>query len=121
MLESAGGCSRHGVGEAGSAPLGDHHSARTGRERSANHRAKIVRILDAIEEYDQAGPGVRNTQQVLESCRRLCGGKRHHALVLACAAGAIHLLALLEAHWHIVPARELYQSIEALAVAAARH
>ena len=113
---------RDAIGKPGGAAFRNDDALRTGGQRCSHDRAKILRVLDAVEKNQQAGSAVRiaRLQQVFKTCRRRCRNQRDDALMLACAGGAIELYALLKAHGNAVLPRQTHQFFDAVAVAASR-
>ena len=91
--------------QAGGASFRNHHALRARGQRRAHDRAQIMRILDAIEQDQQALRGFR-AQQILELDGGLGGGERGDALMLARAGEAVDLLPLFEAHRNAARFRE---------------
>src|SRR5690349_4146473 len=92
VFERAGGGLGHNVGNAGRAPFRNDDRCGACRMRSADDRAEIVRILDAIEDYDEL------TRRGLLEVRVLArGAERDHALVGGTAGQPVERGALLEA------------------------
>ena len=77
MFERAGRGLGHHVGQSRRAALRDDDGVGAGGMRGANDGAQIVRILDAIEEHEQA----RAARDVLEAAIFLRRAQRHHALM----------------------------------------
>src|ERR1700733_442133 len=99
MLERACRGSRNRIGQAGSAPLRDDDAFSSRRERRADNRAEILRVLNTIEQDEQRLASFF-LQQVFKCQRRAGSGERDDALMVARHREAIELAAILEPDWH---------------------
>ena len=108
----APGRTRYSIGQTGRSALRGHHAVCSGGQRCADDCAEVVRVFDAVEQYDQsfftaACAGICRFQNIVEGCGRTGGNQPHNPLMILRFGQPIELAAILETYRHILLAREL--------------
>src|ERR1039458_4615260 len=93
VLAGASRCLDHGTGDAGGAALGNDHAIDAGAVGGADERAKVVRVLDAIEHQQKAVLAVFVLQQLVDAGVFLARGDGHDTLVGIGAGFAVDVFA----------------------------
>ncbi len=120
MLRRARRSLNGGAGQSGSTALGNDDAVCARAVGSANQRAQIVRVFDAIEHDQEAVLAVALLQQGVHICVLLAAGDGDDALVRVGVGGAVELLARQEAYLHSAGAAMVNQALHPFVMPLAR-
>jgi hypothetical protein len=99
VLEGASRGPRHGLREPRTVAVGEQHAVGAGRLGRAEYRPEVARVLDAVQDHDQARV-VGLAQEVLDGHDRLRRHNGDHALMRQPSGHAVQCLPRLETERH---------------------